>query len=85
VHDTSLNWEAWADADSTGRFRIVVPLPNGIQRPPLETAKSYEVWIAETRVASLTLTEEDVREGRTVRVRAGDPEFSVHTTSNGNH
>jgi hypothetical protein len=85
VRDTSLNWEAWADADSTGHFRIVVPLPNGIQLPPLETAKSYEVWIAETPVASVTLTEEDVREGRTVRVRTGDPEISVHTTSNGNH
>jgi hypothetical protein len=56
-----------------------------MQHAPLETAETYSVWIAETRVASLALTEEDVREGRTVRVRAGDSENSVRTTSNSNH
>jgi hypothetical protein len=69
VHDTPLGWEAWADADSTGRFHIAVPLPNGIRRAPLESADSYELWIAEARVASFSVTEEDVRKGRTVRIR----------------
>jgi hypothetical protein len=69
VHDATLGWEAWADTDSTGRFRITVPLPNGMRRAPLESADSYELWIAGTRVASLSVTEEDVRQGRTVRIR----------------
>jgi hypothetical protein len=85
VHGTSLGWEAWSDADSTGRFRIVIPLPNGIVREPIKTAENYEISIDGTRVAFLSLTEEDVRGGRTVDVRTGDTENSVNATSNGDH
>ena len=64
---------------------IVIPLPNGIVLEPIETAENYEIWIDGTRVAFLSLTEEDVRGGRTVDARTGDTENSVNATSNRDH
>jgi hypothetical protein len=82
VHDVELPWEAWADADVAGRYRIAVPLPNGLDAPPLATAPTYEVSVSGVRIASLAVDERDVRAGRTLRVPAAAAR-SVFASSDG--
>ncbi|HEY5656382.1 MAG TPA: hypothetical protein VIY27_01200, partial [Myxococcota bacterium] len=83
VHGSDLGWEAWADADATGRYRIVVPLPSGLQAPPLETAPAYEVGIGGAPPHALAVSERDVREGRTLRVQPPAPERSALAPGDG--
>jgi hypothetical protein len=82
-HAIAFPWEAWADADRAGRYRITVPLPSGMEAPPLATAPVYEVWVSGARVASLSVGERDVREGRTLRVPAAAPDRSVLSPRDG--
>jgi hypothetical protein len=83
VHGTALAWEAWADADAAGRYRIAVPLPNGLQDPPLETAPAYEVGIEGAPPLALAVSERDVRDGRTLRVQPLTPESSALAPGDG--
>lgn len=61
----TLPWSAWTHADAQGDFRLRVPIPTGVVGPDIQTSPVLLLRSGGS-VHSLTISEQDVREGHTI-------------------
>jgi asparagine N-glycosylation enzyme membrane subunit Stt3 len=68
LHGERVPYTAWTDADANGDYELVIPLPTGVRTPELSTEPRYAVFVDDTRVGVLSVSEVAVRNGSRLRV-----------------
>lgn len=67
------DWRAFADADGSGRWEMIVPLPTSMVTPTVTTGSFYELRDGQGRRVPVRVPEAAVREGATLEVGAPPP------------
>ncbi len=63
LHGERVPYTAWTGADANGDYELVIPLPSGVRSPELSTEPTYLVFVDDTQVGVLSVSEAAVREG----------------------
>jgi hypothetical protein len=64
----SHQWRAFTDADASGAWELVLPVPSSLVRPTLQTGAAYELRAGKGAPATIELPEAAVRGGATVEL-----------------
>jgi hypothetical protein len=66
IYGAPTAYSAWTRADATGRFELVIPLPNDLRTPALHSGARYDLVVDDVPRGGVQISEDDVRGGASI-------------------